>query len=87
MIDEELPSPDDMHDDDRDVDVLRKDCAKWRAKYVMAMIELDAIHAAVDYAEKASVVVEAARQCVAHPRWDGRFDDGKLATALEALDE
>lgn len=87
MNDEELPSLDDMPDKIADVDVLRKDCAKWRAKYVMAMIELDAIHAAVDYAEKAGVVVAIAKQCVAHPQWDGSLDDGKLAAALVVLDE
>ena len=48
MIDEELPSLDDMHDDDRDVDVLRKNCAEWRAKCTVALVQLAEAHRRID---------------------------------------
>lgn len=48
MIDEELPSLDDMHDEIVDVDVLRKDCAKWRAKYVVVLVQLAEAHRRLD---------------------------------------
>ena len=44
----ELPSLDDMHDEIADVDVLRKECAKWRAKYAVALAQMDQAYRRID---------------------------------------